>query len=97
MPTLKHDMIYGVFWSGVEKYSGLIVSIIVSAVLARILSPDEYGIVAIATVLIHFLSMFATMGIGPAIIQRDDLTQKDLNSIFTFPYFFTLNNFKKFS
>lgn len=84
MPSIKHDMIHGVFWSGVEKYSGLVVSIIVSAVLARILSPDEFGIVTIATVLIHFLAMFATMGIGPAIIQRNDLTQKDLNSIFTF-------------
>ena len=77
-------MIHGVFWSAVEKYSGLVVSIGVSMVLARILSPQEYGVVAIATVLIHFLQMFCTMGIGPAIIQRNDLTQKDLNSIFTF-------------
>lgn len=84
MPSLKKEMVNGVFWSAIEKYSGLVVSILVSMVLARLLSPKEYGVVAIATVIIHFLQMFCTMGIGPAIIQRNDLTQKDLNSIFTF-------------
>lgn len=84
MSSIKKELFHGVFWSAVEKYSGLLVSIIVSMVLARILSPQEYGVVAIATVLISFLQMFCTMGIGPAVIQRDDLTQDDLNSIFTF-------------
>lgn len=80
-------MVNGVFWSAIEKYSGLVVSIIVSMILARILTPYEYGVVAIATVLIHFLQMFSTMGIGPAVIQRNDLTKEDLNSIFTFSVF----------
>lgn len=84
MPSIKQEMTRGVFWSAVEKYSGLVVSIIVSMILARLLSPEEYGVVAIATVIIHFLQMFCTMGIGPAIIQRRDLSNNDLNSIFTF-------------
>ena len=84
MASIKQDMVHSVFWSAIEKYSGLVVSIIVSMILARILSPQEYGVVAIATVLIQFLQMFCTMGIGPAIIQRKDLTDKDLDSIFTF-------------
>lgn len=84
MGTLRQDMLHGVFWSAVEKYSGLVVSIVVSMFLARILSPKEYGVVAIATVAIHFLQMFCTMGIAPAIIQRKDLTDKDINNIFTF-------------
>lgn len=84
MASIKQDMVHGVFWSAIEKYSGLVVSIIVSMILARILSPQEYGVVAIATVLIQFLQMFCTMGIGPAIIQRKDLPDSDLDSIFTF-------------
>lgn len=84
MSSIRHEMIHGVFWSAVEKYSGLAVGIIISMILARILSPREYGVVAIATVIIHFLQMFCTMGIGPAVIQRKDLTDKDVNSIFTF-------------
>lgn len=77
-------MIRGVFWSAVEKYSGIVVSLVVSAVLARLISPEDFGLVAIVTVIINFLSIFATMGIFPAIIQRNDLTQRNLDSIFTY-------------
>ena len=77
-------MIRGVFWSAIEKYSGLINSILVSMVLARLLSPKDYGTVAIVSVIIAFLQMFVSLGIGPAIIQRKDLSQENLNSIFTF-------------
>lgn len=84
MSNIKQELFKGVFWSAVEKYSGLVVSLVVSMVLARMLGPKEYGVVAIATVIIAFLQMFCTMGIGPAIIQRTDLTNKELDSIFTF-------------
>lgn len=83
MSKYKQELIKGVFWSAIEKYSGLIVSIIVTMVLARLLTPKEFGVVAIATVIINFLQMFCTMGMGPAIIQKE-LSRKDLNSIFTF-------------
>lgn len=83
MSTIKQDLVRGVFWSAVEKYSGMVVSIIVTMVLARLLSPEEYGVVAVATVIISFLQMFCTMGIAPAVIQKE-LSAKDLDSIFTF-------------
>ena len=84
MSSVKKELINGFVWSAVEKYSSLLLNIGISMVLARLLSPQEYGVVSIATVLISFLSIFATMGIGPAIIQRKDLTQSDLDNIFTF-------------
>lgn len=83
MSSIKQELVRGVFWSAVEKYSGLMVSIIVTMVLARLLSPQEYGVVAIATVIITFLQMFCTMGIAPAVIQKE-LSGKELDSIFTF-------------
>ena len=55
-------MITGVFWSTVQKYSGLVVQLVVSAVLARLIAPEDFGVVAVATVLIIFFSMFADMG-----------------------------------
>lgn len=84
MSQIKHDLIHGIFWSAIEKYSGFLMSIFITMVLARLLSPKEYGVIAIATVIITFLQMFCTMGIAPAIIQRDDLNQSNINSIFTF-------------
>lgn len=77
-------MINGIFWTAVQKYSGLIVQIIVTAILARLLTPEDFGVVAVATVLIAFFTLFTDMGIGSAIIQKQDLTQEDLNSIFSF-------------
>ena len=84
MSQIRRDLIRGVFWSAIEKYSIFLVNLIVSMVLARLLNPEEFGVVAIATVIILFLSIFSTMGIGPAIIQRRDLDQEDYDNIFTF-------------
>ncbi len=89
MASIKQELVRGVFWSAVEKYSGLVVSIIVSMVLARLLSPAEYGVVAIATVIISFLQMFCTMGIGPAVIQKD-LSDDAINSIYSYSLIFGL-------
>lgn len=87
MASIKQDLINGIIWTAIGKYSGMVVSLIVTSVLARLLSPEEFGVIAIANVAIWFLAMFTSMGIGPAIIQRNDLQQKDLNNIFTFTIF----------
>lgn len=84
MSSIKHDLIHGVFWSAVGRYSAVTISIVISMILARLLTPADYGVVSISVVLISFLQMFSTLGIGPAIIQRKDLNRKDLNSLFTF-------------
>ena len=87
MASIREKMIKGVFWSAIEKYSSQLIALIVTMVLARLLSPQEYVVVAIATVLISFLSIFSTMGFGPAIIQRKDLEQSDYDSIYSFSFF----------
>lgn len=87
MSANKQKMVKGVFWSAVERYSGTVMSLIVSMVLARLLRPEDYGVVAIVLVIIGFLNIFSSMGIGPAIIQRDDFTQKDINDLFTMSLF----------
>ena len=82
--SIRSNLINGVFWSAVEKYSGTAVALIVSAILARLITPEEFGIVSIASVIIAFFSLFSTMGIVPAIIQRNDLSKHNLDSIFTY-------------
>ena len=82
--SIKSKLVIGVFWSAIEKYSSTAVALIVSAVLARLVSPEEFGIVSLASVMIAFFSIFTSMGIVPAIIQRNDLTSKNLDSIFTY-------------
>lgn len=83
MSSIKKKLFNGIFWSAVERYSGTIMSLIVSMILARLLQPEDYGIVAIVLVVIGFLNIFSSMGVGPAIIQRNDFTEKDINDLFT--------------
>lgn len=82
--TTKQELFKGVLWTGIEKYSGFIVSVLITSILARLLSPEEFGVVAVATVIIQFFSLFTTMGIGPAIIQKKQLEKNDIDSIYTF-------------
>lgn len=84
MSSTKSKMLKGILWITIDKYSGLALGIVVSMVLARILSPDEFGLIALASVLLAFIGLLSNMGLGPAIIQKQDLTQKDINSVFTF-------------
>lgn len=84
MASLKKQLFSGVFYTALAKYSGIIISLVVAGVLARLLSPDDFGIVAIATVIITFFNLFTDMGISPAIIQHKSLTHHDLTGIFSF-------------
>ena len=82
--NLKQQLFSGVFYTALAKYSGIVISLVVAGVLARLLTPDDFGIVAIATVIIAFFSIFTDMGISPAIVQNKALTEKDLSDIFSF-------------
>ena len=81
--SVKSQIGRGVFYTAIAKYTGIIVSLCVTAVLSRLLTPSDFGIIAIATVIISFFNIFCDLGFAPAIIQRKDLDKADLNSIFS--------------
>ena len=80
----------GVFYSAIGKYSNVIVQLLVQAILSRLLTPKEYGVVAVVNVFLVFFQMLADFGIGPAIIQNKKLTKKDINSIFIFSFYLAI-------
>lgn len=84
MGEFRQNLQRGLFWTALDKYSGQIIGIGISMVLARLLTPYDYGVVATASVIINFLSIFTSIGIGPAVIQKKDLSDEDINHIFTF-------------
>ena len=83
MSSAKSELFGGVFYTSVTKYSGIIVNLVTTAILARLLVPEDFGIVAIATVIINFFSMLSDMGIGPAVIQNKSLDKNDISNIFS--------------
>jgi O-antigen/teichoic acid export membrane protein len=67
---------------GVGGAMGKIISLATTLVMARILTPADYGLMAIAMVVIGFVSFFNEVGIGAAIVQRAKLTQSEINGCF---------------
>ena len=63
-------VVKGVIWSFAEKVSAQLVSFLVSVVLARILSPDDYGLVSMILVFITISDVFVNSGFTSALVQR---------------------------
>ena len=83
MASIKKEVTKGVFWIAIAKYSGIIIQLIISAVLARLIAPAAFGTIALAMVVMHFFNMFTDVGIGPAVVQYKQLTKQHLDSLFT--------------
>lgn len=75
---------------GVAKYSTILIQLVISAVLSRILTPSDYGIVAVVTVFTTLFTTLANLGFGTAVTQFKDLSRKDVQDIFTFSEYFSV-------
>ena len=67
-----------------SRYVNIAVQLMITAVLARILTPDDYGVVAIASVFTAFFAMLSDTGIGTAVVQYRDLTDEDHGTLMSF-------------
>ena len=79
---LKQKMIKSSFWSSLEKVAMEAVSFLVFLVLARLLQPTDYGIVALAMIFVSLLATIAGLGVSGAVIQIRELEQSHLNAAF---------------
>lgn len=79
---LKKKTINGFFWRFGERVSSQLVSFIVSIILARILLPQEYGVIALSMVFINITSVFAISGLGTSLIQKKDADEVDFSTMF---------------
>ena len=59
-------------------------------ILARILSPEDFGIVAVITVFSTFFVTLSDVGLSVAIVQDKTLTRKDIDSLFSFSFYISL-------
>lgn len=79
---IKKKALLGFFWRFGERISAQAISFIVSIVLARILLPEEYGIVAIVNIFIAIANVLVTSGLGSSLIQKKDADELDFSTIF---------------
>ena len=81
---LGDKMFKGMAWSAVERVSVQAVQFIIGIILARILTPEEYGIIGILIVFIAISQVFIDSGFTKALIQKRDRTEDDISTVFFF-------------
>ncbi|MCH1940708.1 lipopolysaccharide biosynthesis protein [Holdemania massiliensis] len=78
----KKGILSGLVWSFGERISAQLVSTVVSIVLARLLTPEHYGVVSIVMVFITFCNVFVTSGFGNAVVQKKEVDTVDFSTAF---------------
>lgn len=84
MAVSNKVVLRNLIWRYAERFLAQIVAFIVSLLLARLLSPEEYGIVALINVVVGFLDVFSTRGFNQALIQKKEVDALDYSTIFIF-------------
>ena len=80
---LDRSFIKGVAWTGASKWSIQLITWVTTFVVARLLTPDDYGIVAMASVYTGLLALLTEFGIGSAIVMLSGLSEDQIAQINT--------------
>lgn len=80
--NLTNQTISGLIWKFAERIGAQLISTVVSIILARILLPEDYGIVSIVTIFITICDVFISNGFGNALIQKSNADEVDFSSVF---------------
>lgn len=80
--SLKSKVAKGAVWTLMEKLSTQVVGFVVSMVLARLLTPNDYGTVALTAIFFAVAGVLVDGGFGGALIQKKDADDLDFNSVF---------------
>ena len=84
MTSVKSETLRGVKWSAIGKFSNTLVTFILGVILARLLSPSDYGIVGMTAIFFSVANVFIDGGFGAALIRKKDLTAEDCSTVFYF-------------
>lgn len=82
--NLKEDTLKGVKWSALERFSLQGIQFIISLILARLLSPSDFGTVGMLAIFISISQTFVDGGFSNALIRKIDRTEIDCSTAFYF-------------
>jgi len=81
--SLTHRTLAGMLWMSYGKAAYSILQLVVLGVLARLVTPAQFGVVSAALVVIGLSSIVSQLGLGPALVQRPKLEPRHLDTAFT--------------
>ena len=82
--TLKHKAVNGVLWRVAEQGGKQLIYFGISVVLARLIMPDQFGMVAMLTVFTAVAGVFIDSGFSTALVRKTDRTQADCSTVYWF-------------
>lgn len=80
--TLRRQAARGLFWTALDNWGYQLATLVVFSILARLVAPEAFGLVALATVFTMFLKVAADQGMADAIVQRPELDNEHINGAF---------------
>lgn len=82
-PSLTHRTVGALFWMFLGTGAQAVLHVVVLIVLARLVTPTEFGLVGAALIVVNFSLTFSEMGLGAAIVQREQLEERHVRTGFT--------------
>lgn len=82
--NIRQRTVIGTLWSAVQKFGTVLIGFISNMILARLLTPDDFGCIAMLAIFIVIADTFVDSGLGSAVIQKKEVTDKDLSTVFYF-------------
>jgi len=82
--SLKKQALSGVKWTGIQQIGTQIVAFVVSVILARLLTPKEFGLIAMITIVIGIGNALMNAGLASSLIRSKDLDEEDYATVFYF-------------
>ena len=80
--NLKQKAVKGVVWTALQKYSTMLIQFVSGIILARLLTPHDYGCIGMLMIFMVLAESFIDGGFGSALIQKKRPTQEDYSTIF---------------
>jgi PST family polysaccharide transporter len=80
--SIRQKAVKGILWSVIQKWGRAGLSIVTFVILSRLLDPEAFGLVSLATVFTVFIELFLDQGFGAAIVQRTELEPEHLDTAF---------------
>ena len=92
----KKRVLSGLIWQFAEKCGSQGIQFVLSIILARMLMPEDYGIIGLLTVFIAIATVFVEGGFGASLIQKKDSDEADFSSVFFFCFEYIGNSLHDF-
>ena len=81
--SVRSQLVHGLFWNAIEKFLLHGITFFIGIVLARLLSPSDFGLLGMLSVFLLVLSAFVDSGLSNALVQKHNCTKSDFSTVFS--------------